>query len=71
MIRRIVEKSSTMRIFMFLFNSTSKQSLTHSAPEYAVQSKTGAAHNGCTKTTTSLVNQQVGTLAQQALQEPG
>jgi hypothetical protein len=55
---------------MFLFNSTSKQSLTHSAPEYAVQSKTGAAHNGYTKTTTSLVNQQVGTLAQQALQDP-
>ncbi|MNN63473.1 hypothetical protein D3C81_1788530 [compost metagenome] len=26
MIRRIVEKSSTMRIFMFLSNSTSKQS---------------------------------------------
>jgi hypothetical protein len=35
MIRRIVEKSSTMRIFMFLSNSTSKQSLTRSAPERA------------------------------------
>jgi hypothetical protein len=32
MIRRIVEKSSTMRIFMFLSNSTSKQSLTRPAP---------------------------------------
>ena len=32
------EKSSTMRIFMFLSNSTSKQSLTRSSPERVIQS---------------------------------
>jgi hypothetical protein len=45
---------------MFLSNSTSKQSLTHSAPEYAVQSKPVQHTLAALQTTTGLVTQQVG-----------